>query len=83
MKGLIAADEQCRRFSRRNKHPVGVLERTVRDAIDPDGIGVASAPFRSWKDKIGNNGAAGCDNLVTHPAHAARMLDTDRAKIGT
>jgi predicted NAD/FAD-binding protein len=61
-----------------DEHPVGVLEPSGIDAVDPDHKGLAEggARLRRWADEVRDHGAAGFDNAIAHPAHAARMLDT-------
>ena len=62
---------------RRDEHPVGVLESAHIDAIDPDGEGFAECRARvsGRADEIRDDRAAGFNNPIAHPAHAARVFD--------
>jgi hypothetical protein len=64
-------------FVRRNEHPVGVGETPGIDAVEPDDKRIAEygAGLLGRADEIGDHGAAGLDDAVAHPAHAAGMLD--------
>jgi hypothetical protein len=61
----------------RNEKAIGVLEATSADAIDPNREGGAEggASLRGRADEIGDHRAACLHHPITHPSHAARMLD--------
>ena len=63
-----------------NEHPIGVLEASRIDAVDPDREGVAEggAGLRGWTDEIRDDRAARLDHPVAYPSHAARVLDPVR-----
>ena len=76
MRRAIGADAQIE-LVRRHEHPVGVFETSGFDAVEPDHKRVAErgAGILGRADEIGDHGAAGLDDAVAHPAHAAGMLD--------
>ena len=62
---------------RRNEHLVGVFETAGLDPVDPDRESFAErrACLGGRADKIGDHGAAGLDDAIAHPSHAACVLD--------
>ncbi len=72
----VSVDNQIGALGR-DKHLVGILEPAGGDTVDPDGERVAEsrAGLNRRADKICDDGSAGLDDPIAHPAHAARVLD--------
>src|SRR5262249_45046109 len=61
----------------RTEHAIGVLETANADAVEPDRerITKSGARLLGRADELGDHRAARLDDAVTHPSHAARVLD--------